>query len=92
MLLIKYTKTVLVFDLISLIVQILHGSWNRWCWQCKSNPDISKETTQAERIVGADVLKTLPFFYILWVGIIQQDNQSSLYSISNNLNPRIDNI
>lgn len=33
-----------------------------------------------------------PFFYILWAGMIQEDNQSSLYRGSNNLNPRIDDI
>lgn len=41
---------------------------------------------------GADSLKTSPLFYILWVGMIQQDNRSSLQSSFNNLNPRIENI
>lgn len=52
--------------------------------------NFSKEEAQTERIVGADVLRTSPFFYVLLVGIIQQDNQSSLQSSSNNLNPRIE--
>lgn len=39
---------------------------------------ISKEAAQTDWIVGADVQKISLFFYILWAGIIQQDNKSSL--------------